>query len=301
VGDNSYGQCSVGNWTGIAQVAAGYYHTVGVSSGGTVVAVGDNEYGQCGGIVTERIEGYGIVNAIVEADTTVVVTGNATVTIFKYDSNPHPGAPVDGALASLDFVPLQTNQELNIFRDVRVTNITEGTWVEIRLYYTDAQAKDLVEDTLRPYWNNGTAWIPCSPESGVNMTPDTIDGRAYSGYMWTKIRDTGTTPSLPLPGSEFGGYGHPSTAPGGFCFIATAAYGTDTAKELDILREFRDTVLLPNSLGAKLVSFYYRTSPPIANFISQHEVLRTAVRVGFVDPVVRILTWTRALWSGRGS
>jgi hypothetical protein len=85
------------------------------------------------------------------------------------------------------------------------------------------------------------------------------------------------------------------------CFIATAAYGTDTAKEIDILREFRDTVLLPNSLGAKFVYLYYRTSPPIANFISQHEVLRTAVRVGFVDPIVKILTWSHDLWSERGS
>ena len=80
--------------------------------------------------------------------------------------------------------------------------------------------------------------------------------------------------------------------------IASAAYGTDTAKEIDILRQFRDEVLLPNSLGAKLVSFYYKTSPPIANIISQHEVLRTAVRVGFIDPIVKILTWTHDLWSG---
>ena len=86
-----------------------------------------------------------------------------------------------------------------------------------------------------------------------------------------------------------------------WCFIATAAYGTDTAKELDILREFRDTVLLPNSLGVTFVSFYYRIGPPIASFISQHEILRTVVRVGFVDPIVRILRWTHGLWSARGS
>jgi len=89
--------------------------------------------------------------------------------------------------------------------------------------------------------------------------------------------------------------------PFGWCFIATAAYGTDTAEEIDILREFRDSVLLPSGLGARFVSFYYRTSPPIADFISRHEVLRTAVRVGFVDPIVKILTWSHALWSARGS
>jgi C1A family cysteine protease len=78
---------------------------------------------------------------------------------------------------------------------------------------------------------------------------------------------------------------------GGACFIATAAYGTDTARELDVLREFRDEVLLPNALGAEFVSFYYETSPPIADFISQHDILRTAVRVGFVDLIVAILDW----------
>jgi uncharacterized repeat protein (TIGR02543 family) len=47
VGDNSYGQCNVGGWTNIIQVAAGAYHTVGLRSDGTVVAVGDNGQGQC--------------------------------------------------------------------------------------------------------------------------------------------------------------------------------------------------------------------------------------------------------------
>ncbi|MFC1927138.1 CFI-box-CTERM domain-containing protein [Chloroflexota bacterium] len=85
------------------------------------------------------------------------------------------------------------------------------------------------------------------------------------------------------------------------CFIATAAYGADTAQEIDILREFRDAVMLPNSLGAKFVSLYYEISPPIANFVSQHEVLRTAVRVAFVDPIIAILNWSYALWSARAS
>jgi parallel beta-helix repeat protein len=88
-----------------------------------------------------------------------------------------------------------------------------------------------------------------------------------------------------------------SFGPFPWCFIATAAYGTDTAKEIDILRQFRDEVLLPNRLGTTFVYFYYRTSPPIADFISQHEALRTAVKVGFVDPIVKILSWTHSLWS----
>jgi alpha-tubulin suppressor-like RCC1 family protein len=47
VGDNYYGQCNVGSWTDITQVTAGAYHTMGLKSNGTVVTVGDNYYGQC--------------------------------------------------------------------------------------------------------------------------------------------------------------------------------------------------------------------------------------------------------------
>jgi alpha-tubulin suppressor-like RCC1 family protein len=47
VGDNYNGQYNVGSWTDIIQIAAGDAHTVGLKSDGTVVAVGHNWYGQC--------------------------------------------------------------------------------------------------------------------------------------------------------------------------------------------------------------------------------------------------------------
>ena len=47
VGMNDNGQCNLGDWTDITHVAAGYYHTVGVKSNGTAVAVGWNGYGMC--------------------------------------------------------------------------------------------------------------------------------------------------------------------------------------------------------------------------------------------------------------
>jgi hypothetical protein len=47
VGYNGYGQCEVGSWTGITQISAGGFHTVGLKSDGTVVAAGLNNDGQC--------------------------------------------------------------------------------------------------------------------------------------------------------------------------------------------------------------------------------------------------------------
>ncbi len=86
-----------------------------------------------------------------------------------------------------------------------------------------------------------------------------------------------------------------SAAPEG-CFIATAAYGTSTASELDTLRAFRDEVLLQSSLGSQLVAFYYEISPPVADFISEHEPLRTLVRELLVDPVAWLVEATGTLW-----
>ena len=47
VGNNEYGQCDVSDWTDIVAISAGYWHTVGLKADGTIVAVGYNKYGQC--------------------------------------------------------------------------------------------------------------------------------------------------------------------------------------------------------------------------------------------------------------
>lgn len=80
------------------------------------------------------------------------------------------------------------------------------------------------------------------------------------------------------------------------CFIATAAYGTSTAGELNVLRAFRDEVLLQNSLGSQLVALYYEIGPTLADFISQNEALRTVVREFIVDPAVWVVEATEGLW-----
>ncbi len=77
---------------------------------------------------------------------------------------------------------------------------------------------------------------------------------------------------------------------GGGCFIATAAYGTPLAAELDGLREIRDARLLTNPLGAAFVDAYYRLSPPAANFIAERPEWRATARFG-----IEALLDTRAI------
>jgi len=80
------------------------------------------------------------------------------------------------------------------------------------------------------------------------------------------------------------------------CFIATAAYGTPTAEQIDVLREFRDVVLLKSTVGSEFVALYYRISPPIADFIARNDLLRTLVRELLIDPIVWIVEATGDIW-----
>lgn len=63
------------------------------------------------------------------------------------------------------------------------------------------------------------------------------------------------------------------------CFIATAAFGSKFQPSVKLLRGFRDNFLLTNPIGSAFVKLYYKTSPPIANFIAKHDALRLVVRI----------------------
>lgn len=75
-----------------------------------------------------------------------------------------------------------------------------------------------------------------------------------------------------------------------WCFIATSVYGTASAPEVILLRNFRDQVLTRYILGRWFTDIYYKVSPPLASFIENKAMVKNIVRRLVLDPLVRFLS-----------
>ena len=75
----------------------------------------------------------------------------------------------------------------------------------------------------------------------------------------------------------------PVQADGGGCLVATAAYGTETAAQVQRLREARDGPVASTGAGAAFLSafnqIYYSFSPAVADLERSSPAFREAVRI----------------------
>ena len=137
------------------------------------------------------------VDATTEADTAVDKSGagTPTITVAKYSDNPGTGFSGDTGK----------------YIDVHVDDTTDVDEIVIKVYYTNAEIRGLVESSLRLHWWNDTEWVVCS-DSGVDTT-DIAGPPAYSGYMWARISSTSMPSLSDLGGAVFGGGGRAPAPP----------------------------------------------------------------------------------------
>ena len=290
-GRNDEVQCNVDSWTDIVQVAAGGFHTVGLHSDGTVVAEGKNDEGQCnvgdwtdiGLVVAGYAHTVGIRN-----DYSVVATGRndeGQCNVGSWRDIVWVGA------GGWHTVGLKDNGRVFATGDNNYGQCDVDDWI---LYVPgNGEPLDIYYLTISSTANG----LVTAPGEGtftkVEGTVVDLVAEAEEGYQfanWTgdvddiaNIEDATTTITMnddcviTANFEEFPGVCG--------CFIATAAYGTPMAEEIEILCDFRDEYLLTNPMGQALVALYYSVSPPMAEFITEHPSLKPIVRAGLLPAV----------------
>jgi hypothetical protein len=81
------------------------------------------------------------------------------------------------------------------------------------------------------------------------------------------------------------------SADGGFCFVATAAYGDYDHPYVRVLRRFRDQTLAGFGAGRGFIAWYYAHSPPWADFLRRHPAARAAAAAALLPVVALAAIW----------
>ena len=163
---------------------------------------------------------------------------------------------------------------------IRLDDVAPGGTVNVDVTYNSLPATSVFYKVVNGVW---TAITPVARNGNivqfaVQDNNPLHDSDTRAGYIQDPIvvgtvgavtdTTTGTGTTVP-PASSAGGSG---------CFIATAAYGSYLDPQVVVLRHFRDNVLLKSGPGTAFVAFYYKHSPPIADFIYEHTFLRLLTR-----------------------
>jgi len=278
-----------GDYSITANFVAIYDLTTSSTEGGSVTEPGEGVFTYDDGTVVDLVadadEGHrfvewtgDVVNIadVYAATTTITMNGDYSITANFEEIPPTPVYPTVTTKAATNITTNSTTLNMNY---------TVGDFSPVQVRFAYKKSTDSV-------WSY-TDWVP---KSGDGTHAESLTGldsstkyqfKAQLKYDDTVIEGitlqfTTDTPSTPPP---FGG-----------CFIATAAYGTPTAEQIDVLREFRDSVLLESTAGSQFVALYYQLSPPVADFISGSSFLRTLVRELLVDPIVWVVEATGDIW-----
>jgi len=109
-------------------------------------------------------------------------------------------------------------------------------------------------------------------DNGDKVTVQLVSSASYSTTTYATLTIGGVSDTFSATTQAF--------TLGEGCFIATAAFGSPMAGQVDILRQFRDSYLLTNAFGRKFVAWYYRNGKIAAQYIKDKPLAKMLIRVG---------------------
>jgi len=222
--------------------------------------------------------------------------GSDSVIILSKGSKGYDGIKVEGGtFTRLDFIDPSTISE----SEDRPGNLIYDL-IDMEIEVDEPGATAIVTVSLPGHVPTGYGWYKyCPNRSWYDFSANAVFNAARDQVTITLTDgDIGDDDGLAngtivdpsgLGTANFSNGGDPSSVGSG-CFIATAAYGSRMAKEVNVLKKVRDEYLLTNELGRDFVSAYYRYSPRLADWIAKHPTIRKIVRIGLY-PVLEVSKW----------
>lgn len=229
---------------------------------------------------------------------------------YQYVTPCRGGVVSGGANLGFCWVQLERGDEKVYISDEYYYN--GGSYSALRVYY--AEGPETGDNTTFPTVVNSGPTIPYKdftftlkediPTLNENKITGLDNGKRYY-FMFANVDMANNVfyfsnyTSGPSPtGNEYLEYQYHSAVPqevsgaleGKECFIATAAYGSPMAPQLDILRSFRDQFLKTHAIGRWLVKKYYIYGPKWAQKIKKRDSVRVVVRTA-LNPVVSVAQW----------
>ena len=143
-----------------------------------------------------------------------------------------------------------------------------------------------------------------SDDSSLNINSTEYWNYIYSDPEENAIFKTieiaqGQQPVIPASQDDEATGSVPSQPSG--CLIATAAYGSELAPQVQFLRDFRDQRIMATAAGSSFMnvfnSWYYSFSPHVADYERQQPWLQQGVRIA-IQPLLAILTISEKAYAG---
>ena len=192
---------------------------------------------------------------------------------------------IDGKISPLDFIGVENVNRTEMFAD---EFLPLNSVIQVGIFSEkDLEVKSVNTNLIEKLQNIGdiqeSGWV--ISESGGKIDARYVFGKDSTVNKNALIFSIGDNTGAPIDVNEV-------TNDGG-CLIATAAFGSEMAPQVQFLREIRDNTVLQTESGSAFMTgfnqFYYSFSPAVADYERENQAFKETVKIT-LTPLLTSLT-----------